>query len=77
MKNCGFGGRVARFSLGVIGSVRRQAQEAPALTGSVLYSTPKRPGVLIQKVGLLLKHPHGPNHRSRYPSEAVQFIARS
>ena len=38
------GGRVARFSLGVVGSVRRQAQEAPALTGSVLYSTLERPG---------------------------------
>jgi len=49
MKNCGFGGRVARVSLGIIGSVRRQAQEASALTGSVLYSTLERPGYTMSK----------------------------
>jgi hypothetical protein len=48
------GGRVARFSLGVIGSVRRQAQEAPALTGSVLYSTLERPGYTTEGMQISL-----------------------
>ena len=42
MKNCGFGGCVTRVSLGIIGSVRRQAQEIPVKrcgTGVMLGQT--------------------------------------